>query len=177
MTQYQKELKARFDIKNLKTMQGLDGLVIGCELYWDNKKIAHFHNDGHGGGAIIHPYPIKNNYEINRAKLKEVDNLISKLPKINSDFGNVLSADIDWVVEEIVEIRLFNKKMKGAILVGVPCKSNIFGEILPKSKYSIITFKGIRSLDKMNPEHLKQHIAQIKKELKEGEIIFNTNLP
>lgn len=41
--------KAKYSIKGLKTMEGHDGLVIRCNLYYENKKIAECYDDGNGG--------------------------------------------------------------------------------------------------------------------------------
>ena len=53
----------------------------------------------------------------------------------------------------------------------------MFGIVLPK-EYRYITFKGVRSLAKLDPIKLKASVERIKKNsLNKNEVILNTNLP
>lgn len=177
MNQAQKELKNRVTIKSVRTMQGRDGIAINCDVLLDNKKVASYHNSGDGGCGLLNAYAIKEDYKPNREKIKEIETLISKLPKVKSEFSNdvYLDIDIDWVIEELVEYAKFEKQMKKAILFGKDEKSDVFGLSFPV-QYQIIRWKGINDISKLNPAHLKTEVDNVKKELKEGEIIFNTNL-
>jgi hypothetical protein len=177
MNKFQKELKDRVTIKSVKTMQGRESMAITCNVFLDNKKVAFYSNSGNGGEGMLDAYDVKGDYKPNREKIKEIEKLISNLPKVKSDISDhFLDIDIDWVVEELVEYSNFEKQMKKAILFGKDEKSNVFGLSFPM-EYQIIRFKGINDLTKVNPVQLKNEVEKIKKELKKDEIIFNTNLP
>jgi len=47
------EESKKYNIKGLKTMQGQDGLIIDCGLYYEKKKIAECFDDGNGGMLLI----------------------------------------------------------------------------------------------------------------------------
>jgi hypothetical protein len=177
MKKFQKELKDRVTIKSVKTMNGREGMAINCNVFLDNKKVAIYHNSGNGGEGMLDAIAVKGDWKPNREKIKEIEKLISKLPKVKSDLNeHFLDIDIDWVIEELVEYSKFEKLMKKAILFGKDEKSNVFGLSFPM-EYQIIRFKGINDLAKLNPVQLKNEVEKIKKELQKDEIIFNTNLP
>ena len=173
MTKSQKEVLDRITIKSVKTMNGLDGTIIDCNIYLDNKKVANYHNDGCGGEGVVHAFPIKKDYKINREKLNEINTLIDKLPKVKSEIsGGTLDPDIDWVVEELVELKNFEKNLRKSICFGVDEKSDVLGISLPYS-YRSISYKKISNLNKLKPEFLKKEFLRIEKELSENEVIFN----
>lgn len=178
MNQAQSDLKNRVTIKSVKTMQGRDGMAINCDVFLDNKKVGFYRNSGNGGMGSLDAYSIKEDYKPNREKIKEINVLISKLPKVKSGYLNdvLLDIDIDWVIEELVEYSKFEKLMKKAILFGKDEKSNVFGLSFP-NQYKIVSWKGITDINKLNTIQLKNEIEKVKKSLKEGEVIFNTNLP
>ena len=181
MTNAQKELHKRLKIKSVKTMMGRDGMAINCNIFLDNKKVAFYRQDGNGGEGMVDAYPTKvkgkDDWTLNRNKLKEIDSLLKKLPKIKLELsGNEFTPDMDWVVEELVEYSQLEKAMKKAICFGKNEKSNVFGFTFPNS-YQMVSWKGISNLNKLSPTVIKSEVAKLKKELKKDEIILNTNLP
>jgi len=176
MTDSQKEFLKRVEIKNIKTMEGRDGLAINCTIYLDGKKIAHYRHDGNGGCAFIDAYPIKEDYKPNRKKLAEINELVSKFPKVDSEFSDDgLVVDLDWCVQDLVEYKKIEKNMKKSILIGISSK-NVLGQNVPDSSYQVLSWKGISNLNQIKSEQLQKVIENTRKTLKKGEVIFNTNL-
>ena len=174
MTKSQKEVLDRITIKSVKTMDGLDGTIIDCNIFLDNKKVVNYHNDGRGGCGMTHIFPIKGDYEVNRKKLSQIENLISKLPKINSSIleDTFLDADLDWIVEELVELKNFEKYLKKGICYGEIDKTDCLGLSIPKS-YQMISYKKINNLNKLNLDFLKKEFLRIESQLEDGQVIFN----
>jgi len=123
---------------------------------------------------MVNAFAVKGDYTLNRNKVKEIETLISKLPKIKSDLDSdaTLDANIDWIVEELIEMKNFEKMLKKSICFGVDTKSDCLGVSLPIS-YKSIGFKKINDLKKLNPTQLKKQITRVENELKKNEIIFN----
>jgi hypothetical protein len=62
----------KYSIKGLKTMQGSDGLVVSCNLYYEKKKIATVFDGGYGGELEI---------DFKQGEWKKFDNFIEDYPE------------------------------------------------------------------------------------------------
>ena len=172
MNKIQKELLARMEIKSVKTMMGRDGYAINCNVFLDKKKIATYRNDGNGGGGSIDAIKLTDN-----VKIKELETLISKLPKVKSDLGAktlFLTIDIDWVIDEMITIKDVEKHLKKSFVIGVAKTTDVFGKIIPKGNFSVVAYKKIRDLSKLPKDFYIKEVARISKSLKKDETLFNT---
>lgn len=172
MNKIQKELLSRMEIKSVKTMMGRDGYAINCNVFLDKKKIATYRNDGNGGCGSIDAIKLTD-----KVKVKELETLISKLPKVKSDLGaknSFLTIDIDWVIEEMIEIKDVEKHLKKSFVIGVAETSDVFSMVIPKGNFSIVAYKNIRDLSKLPKDFHSKEVARITKSLKKDETLFNT---
>ena len=71
----QVKTKAGFWLKNVKHFPGMEGEAVDCDIYRNDTKVCHFHDDGTGGEAIIDYCDGVDKKEIERTAFEEVDRL------------------------------------------------------------------------------------------------------
>ena len=85
------EESKRYSIKGLKTMQGNDGLIIQCGLYYEKKKIAECFDDGNGGMLVIKFTHYNNKLEVMEEYLmgaeKRFDRMVELYPPQKVDIS------------------------------------------------------------------------------------------
>lgn len=173
----------KLELKNIKVNLTFseETTMFQADLYANGKKIAYANNDGRGGCTFYNRYP-------NQEKaLAEAEAYAKTLPSDFYEFGGkkheikmTLEHWIDTQIEAYVEAKesaKFQKKMEKDMLTHI-----VYG--VPNSgKYRMYGFKGnklpLTELVKMEKgrEAVKNLIETVKKQLKEGEEIFNKNLP
>lgn len=104
-----------FNIKKLKTMQGLEGYVISCELYYKKIKVGDFFDNGDGSQYNFYPYQ-------NEAKVNE---FLKQFPKIGSGIFSI-NWDVGILVEELINQGEAKKLLKKALKKG--CSSLLLVE-------------------------------------------------
>ena len=66
-----------YGIKSLKTLNGMDGVIVNCYLTKAGKKIAEVLDDGNGGCLSVHFYE--------RAEDEEITAYVATLPEVTTD--------------------------------------------------------------------------------------------
>lgn len=135
-----------------------------ADVYVDGAKTAYAKNDGHGGSTDY------NAYEGKREILKKAEQHCLSLPaKDYEDFTVPMNLEhfIDNLITEELnnkDKKKFEKLMETSILVGVPNGTT----------YGRYNLKKI--LSSIPREQLQRFIDKCKSQLKQGEVILNTNL-
>lgn len=102
--------KALFSLKGHKQMRGMDGYVYDGTLMYDAKPICHYHDQGNGGGMMLHftkPYgELKNRFNA----------FIKTLPNSAPDewFPKGIEASSDGFIEELIIDAEQKKRIKRA---------------------------------------------------------------
>jgi hypothetical protein len=172
----------KIEIKNVKInkMFSEETICFKADVYINGKKIAYAENDGHGGSTFYNAYDIKD-----REVLKDAEQYATNLPSIKNNYGDktyefpmtlehIINEAIDDVFngkEKAKQEKKIQKLMENHIVYGVPNSDT----------YHMIGFKGKQTFNQIGrtPQGLmaiKNLHNRIKKELKDGEVIFNTNL-
>jgi hypothetical protein len=145
-----------------------------ADIYVGGIKAGYAKNDGHGGSTDCHPYPEQ------RKLFEEAESQCLALPPEQVPAGNGMRAfeikmDLEHFVDNLVTEALIkkdqekfekkrNKLMETAIILGVPNGNS----------YRSLNFK--RPLNTVPLAQLQTQVNRCKAELKEGEVILNTNL-
>jgi|7_EtaG_2_1085326.scaffolds.fasta_scaffold19500_3 hypothetical protein len=109
-------IESDFSVKSVKTLNGMDGLIINANIYYNNKIIGHIIDDGWGGGIDVTYYTKVDGKLKRTSKNSDVDSFLSTLP--NYRLGGVDEYNFDdedlWneLIEEFLFIRDFKKSMK-----------------------------------------------------------------
>ena len=170
----------KIEIKNVKInkMFSEETICFKADIYINGKKIAYAENDGHGGSTFYNAYDVKG-----REVLKDAEEYAKTLPSIKynyddkiHEFPMTLEHFIDTAIDDVFngkqkakQEKKINKITEKAIVFGIPNGST----------YRYIQFKNtIKELQESHTGRivLENTINKIKKELKDGEVIFNTNL-
>jgi len=94
-----------YSIKNLKTMQGMEGVAYSCTLYRDGVKVAECIQDGRGGCTHFR--------FINEDERKALDAFCAALPHESSEYDSELYAvDADMYVARLADEFEMNKKLR-----------------------------------------------------------------
>jgi len=156
-------------LKNVRTFEGHDGLGLNADVWIDGIKCMHLYDGAYGGEYeytnFTYDNPKAKEVKANIAKLEDY---IKSLPAEEWDFhGKKMSIEpnMDTFLNNIFEAMQLEKKMKNAILVGIPNGTS----------YQRISWKG-KALSAVPLGALQMTVNSLKKKLKTGEVILNTNL-
>lgn len=139
-----------------------------ADLYINGKKVGFANNEGHGGPTDYHGITPEDNKLI-----KEAEAYCKTLPNIKSEefkfeYPNSLENTIDELLGAYLLEKEAKKKEKAylkAICFGVPNGHS----------YRTVYWKG-RTLSQIPLPNLQKAVDDVRKQLKAGEVIFNTNL-
>ena len=160
----------RFEIKNVKTFEGEDGMGLVCDLFINGTKCCHCIDSAHGGEMNIHN--VSNSDKV-KDLVKQMYDYCNNKPKIK-----VRDIEFPYTVESLIN-DLYNdkqiekakkqmlKKQENAIIVGK--KDDYFDYFVFNSR------KPIKEI----PTRILQNLIdeQVKPKLEKGQIILNTNIP
>jgi len=170
----------RVTIKKFKEGFGHDLMGYYCDVYLDNKKVGYVNDDGWGGDVSIE-FTDKSKQTVFEAYL--VDNKIVDIMVTKLDWGSPLKKnEINlWsqglaVVEVAIDTKEANKFIKK---INKSCLNSIVygtNHRYKSSGWKNLSLDAIVNHPDMGVKPLQQLYNRIKKELKDGERIFNTNL-
>ena len=160
----------RFEIKNVKTFEGEEGMGLVCDLFINGTKCCHCIDSAYGGEMNIHN--VSNSDKV-KDLVKQMYDYCNNKPKIK-----VRDIEFPYTVESLIN-DLYNdkqiekakkqmlKKRENAIIVG------------KKDDYFDYSFFNSRKPIKEIPTRILQNIIdeQVKPKLEKGQIILNTNIP
>lgn len=172
----------KIDIKNIKVNLAFseETTCFTADIFVNGIKTAYARNDGHGGCTSYASYHKPNDDE----NLRQAEAFAKTLPshfyemggkklEIKSDLENIINFKVDDVINA-KETAKFNKQiaksMQSNIVIGIPNSGKVRIVGYGKHKLSDIvkTQLGYNSVSKL--------ITSVVGELKEGEVILNTNL-
>ena len=146
-----------------------------ADVYVNCVKTGYAKNDGQGGSTFIHSYEGKS------LLLHEAENYVEALPPIQVTFANKthsIKMTLDLFVDNLLEEHLkekFQKKIQKACLI------NIVWGVENGSSFRSMGWKNITIEQILKTQNgvtaIKNAIARVKGELKEGEKILNKNIP
>jgi hypothetical protein len=160
-------------IKNIKVYNALseETTCFTADVFVNGKKIAYAKNDGRGGSTYYNHY----NRE-DRPALEAAEEFAKTLPSTtyNGSFGElVIESTLETIIDDAIDAfeknkdkKKMEKEMEASILIGKP---NGFS-------YRVFGFKGKIKLKSVSPESLQKLIDYAKSNMREGEVILNTNL-
>ena len=158
-------------LKNVKTFEGHDTMLgLNADVWIDGVKCMHLHDSAHGGGFEYHDfaYGSKDPEKI-KGLIKNLEDHIKTLPETKHTFGGKtisIKPDMDGFLNDIYEEMELEKKMKRAILVGVP----------NDTQFTMISW-GKVLLTKIPMHVLQKTVDRLKvEECVDGKVILNTNL-
>jgi hypothetical protein len=159
------------ELKNFKNgIIGREGQSWSATLFVDGKKVAEVFEQADGGPMRYQPFPNM------KSELEKVEAYAKTLPNMPSEyFEEGLPMDLDLLVSSLATQTEVEKKMKryekNHIIIGKDRKSD-FAVIKIGGGYTI---PFLLSSEK-GTELLKNFVAKISADLKDGEKIQNTNL-
>ncbi len=174
----------RVELKNVKTFEGHDTMMgFNADVYVDGVKCTHVHDSAHGGCYEYSDYTYENpKAELIKEKLTLLDAYIASPPEepmvINDESymrdGKQVTIKIDLdsyindkliAILKIKEDKKFERKMKKALLFGVPDTD------------SYVSYSFRQELSKIKQGLLQAKILELmSKECKKGVKLLNTNL-
>jgi hypothetical protein len=162
-------------LTNVKTFQGREGYGLNADLWLNGVKICFVRDAGNGG---CFDYDIYGDTDTerrrNRETLKDIEEYAKSLPE--KEYGPELGGgtyqpDLENLINELFEEvekkkadKKMVKKMETHIILGVP-NANI---------YRALNLK--RPLSDYHITALQRYVDRCKGELRNGEVILNTNL-
>jgi hypothetical protein len=167
----------KIELKNVKINQAFseETTCFIADVFVNGKKVAHAKNDGRGGCTDYYPYSNQ------RELLTLAEKHCSELPKRSFQFGDE-THEFNQTLESVIDDLIFAKEKEKEEKKMIKLYENhiVFGKPNGYS-YSVLSFKGkpkfadvMKSIQ--GQKSLEKLINRVKGELKEGEIIFNTNL-
>jgi len=163
----------KIQLKNVKINDAFseETICFKADVFVNGKKIALAENDGRGGCTFIHPYPEK------RSELVELEKHCKSLPKRVYDFGE-FENNLESVIEDLLNEKMAEKEKKK---IDKLCLTSIVYGIPGGISYSFIGFKGKPKLEDIKKtaagqKAIENLLKKVKSELKEGQVIFNTNI-
>ena len=163
----------KIQLKNVKINDSFseETICFKADVFVNGKKTALAENDGRGGCTFIHAYPEK------KSELVELEKYCKSLPKRVYDFGE-FENNLESVIEDLLNEKMAEKEQKK---IDKLCLTSIVYGIPGGISYNFIGFKGKPKLDDIKKTEAGQKaidnlLKKVKSELKEGQIIFNTNI-
>jgi hypothetical protein len=167
----------KIELKSVKIIDELseETTCFFADVFINGKKAAYAKNDGHGGCTFYHAY--ENQHEL----VAEAEKFCKQLPKQKINFGDRVH-EFEQSLESVIDDLVVEKgKEKEQKKIDKLCETQIVFGVPNGMTYRYVGFKGKPKLSdvKKTPQGrlaLENLINRIKKELREGEVIFNTNL-
>lgn len=166
----------KIELKKVKMFRGHDGVGLDCDLYVDDKKVAHVFDSASGGENEYEPYgENQNEFKANRKILEELEEYAKTLPEKKStfneetyphDLGDIIN-DILNELEKEKSAKKIVKMFDTHIIAGIPNGDSVREWSYGKPKLQLRTLPVAK---------LQADIILIKTKLKAGEQILNTNL-
>jgi len=168
----------KIELKNVKINEAFseETTCFMADVHINGKKVAYAKNDGHGGCTFYHAY------EGQRELLEQAEKVCKGLPKEKFDFGGGRVHEFEQSLESVIDKLLSEKELeKEQKKIKKLCETHIVWGAPKGVSYKFIGFKDKLKFDDMKKSvggqiALNNLIDKVKKELKEGEIIFNENL-
>lgn len=159
----------KIELKKIKFSEAMseETNAFTANLYINGKNVGYCKNTGQGGCTDYNA-----NEPEDRKAIAEAEAYCKALPKTkwkDMEFDQSLESVIDGLLENWLkakEVKKFEKKMIKAILVGSPDEN--------RDSYSYYNFKKL--LSEIPVHMLQASVFRIKSNLKQGEVILNTNL-
>ena len=146
-----------FKFKNLKNFDARGGIAYSCELFFENKKIAHVENDGHGGMTFI-------DYADGGEELLDSLDIPQYFDK-DEDLG--FEIDNEYIISDLIEVAIWLKgvmrKQSSAILF---IKGDNLHEI--KLKVPVTKYAEVNKMDVLT--------NKVKELENDGYVVLNTNI-
>jgi len=98
----------KIEVKNIKTMSGMDGEIIRASVYVNGKRSFSMFNDGWGTDNLYEPFD-----DEGEKTLELCEKYVKTLPEIESQFGGTFSTNLDIVLEDIISDTLEKKQIAG----------------------------------------------------------------
>ncbi len=167
----------KIELKNLKINLTFseETTMFQADVYVDGVKTAHAYNDGHGGCTGYDAYQGK------QELLKKAEAYALSLPP--TKYGKTtIKSNLEFLIDTLVDDEA-NKKEKAKFDKKIQklCLNHIVWGVPNGDSYSILGFSKKQMFEdvKRIPEGklaLQNLVMKVKKQLKKGEVIFNTNL-
>lgn len=159
----------KVQLKNVKTFEGHEGLGINADVWINGLKCMHLYDAAYGGQYEYTNFTYNNpKADQVKANIALLEAYIKTLPPEEMELGDkkmTLNIDMDMFLNELYENMEMEKKMKKAILVGVPKSLN----------YDAYGWKNT-PLTKIPVTSLQKAVDDLKGQCTGGQVILNTNL-
>jgi hypothetical protein len=150
-----------------------------ADVYVNGVKTGYAKNDGQGGCTWYHPYEGKQDL------LKQAEAYAKTLPPIPYDFGDrktTIEVDLEFLINDLLEKHLTIKEREKFLKKREKdCLINIVWGVENGSSFRSMGWKNITIEQILKTQNgvtaIKNAIARVKGELKEGEKILNKNIP
>jgi hypothetical protein len=171
----------KLEIKNIKTNKAFseETICFTADIYVNGIKTGYARNDGRGGCTDY------NRYEGKMELLKEAEAYAKSLPSHVTEYlgrdGNpiVIESDLEGMIDEAVD-KFWNDREKSSAdkKMAKHMDFNICYGVPNSGRYSMIGYgkTPLRAVAMGNKGKLQSLVDRIKGELKQGEVILNTNL-
>lgn len=165
----------KIELKNLKINLAFsqETIMFQADVYVDGMKTAYADNDGHGGCTNYHAYQGK------QALLKKAEAYALSLPKIK--YGSMtLDSNLEMIIDELLQKEVEKKeRAKADKKIQKLTLNHIVWGVPNGDSYKMARFPLSIEQIKKSPNGelaLQNAVLKIKKDLKKGEVIFNTNI-
>lgn len=172
----------KIEIRNIKIASNLseETIAFTADVFVNGEKTAYAKNDGQGGCTHYSAYENK------RTLLAEAEAYVKSLPSQKEMLGGeeiIIESNLEGFIDDVIyakdnerEQKKFEKKIQKA------CETDIVWGKPNSGSFKSIGFKGKHKLADIGNSTqgqiaIKNLIVRIKKEMKEGDVILNTNLP
>jgi hypothetical protein len=150
-----------------------------ADIYVNGIKTGYAKNDGRGGSTFIHSYEGKS------LLLHEAESYAEALPPIQVTFANKthsLKMNLEMLVDNLLEEHINKKENKKFLKKREKaCLTNIVFGTENGTSYKSMGWKNLTIEQLLKTQNgvqaIKNAIARVKGELKEGEKILNKNIP
>lgn len=180
------------EIKNIKHSRSLsqETNAFAADIFINGEKVGFCSNRGNGGCTSYNPIYSQNKKKTEhyRNQIAKAETFCKKLPPVKSDFGgNDFDMTLEFYIELKVEDDLVQKNIKKVLKqFDKECLNSVF--LIPKKEFddfmqgkitrpSYRMFGWKRPIAEMPVEHLKKQLPAIFAKMKDGEFIYNKNLP
>jgi len=172
----------KLELKNIKVNLSFsrETTCFQADIYVDGEKVGYAENDGNGGNTSY------NAYEGKREKLKAAEVYAQSLPSEFLEFDgekHELKMNLElWIDTQIDEYVNAKERAKFEQKIKKMCETSVVWGTPNSDSANSMGFKGKMNLAELyrmekGKEAIDKLVIQVKGQLKEGEIIFNTNIP
>ena len=153
--------------------------AFNADIYVNGIKTGYAKNDGQGGCTWYHPYEGKQDL------LKQAEAYAKSLPSTSHEFMGktmVLDTNLESIIDDLLGKHLIAKENeKFQKKIQKSCLTNIVWGVENGSSFRSMGWKNVTIEQLLNTPNgiaaIKNAIARVKREMKEGEKIFNNNIP